>query len=54
MDKARALRFLSLQALVNREIEVYGQASLELVHQLDELTDELTPEEIDYVLEMSK
>ena len=53
MDKARALRFLSLQALVNREIEVYGQASVELADQLDELTNELTDEEIDYILELT-
>ena len=52
MDKARALRFLSLQALVNREIEVYGQASVELADQLDELTNELTNEEIDYIIEL--
>ena len=52
MDKARALRFLSLQALVNREIEVYGQASVELADQLDELTNELTNEEIDYIVEL--
>ena len=52
MDKARALRFLSLQSLVNREIEVYGQASLELADQLDELTNELTDEEIDYIIEL--
>jgi hypothetical protein len=52
MNKERALRFLDLQALVNREIEVYGQASIELADQLEELGDELTAEEIDYVLEI--
>ena len=52
MDKARALRFLSLQSLVNREIEVYGQASIELTDQLDELIGELTDEEIVYILEL--
>jgi hypothetical protein len=52
MNKERALRFLDLQALVNREIEVYGQISIELADQLEELGDELTAEEIDYVLEI--
>jgi hypothetical protein len=54
MNKERALRFLDLQALVNREIEVYGQASIELADQLEELGDELTAEEIDYVLEIKR
>ena len=54
MKKERALRFLDLQALVNREIEVYGQASIELADQLDELISELTDEEIVYILEIKK
>ena len=54
MNTERALRFLDLQALVNREIEVYGQASLELADQLLELTDQLTDEEIEYVLEFKR
>ena len=54
MDKARALRFLDLQSLINREIEVYGQASIELADQLDELIGELTDEEIVYILEFKK
>ena len=54
MKKERALRFLDLQALVNREIEVYGQASLDLADQLDELIGELTDEEIVYILEIKK
>ena len=54
MDKARALKFLDLQSLINREIEVYGQTSVELADQLDELTGELTDEEIVYILEIKK
>ena len=54
MKKERALRFLDLQALINREIEVRGQASVELADQLDELIGELTDEEIVYILEIKK
>ena len=54
MNKERALRFLDLQALVNREIEVYGQASLDLADQLNELIGQLTDEEIVYILEIKK
>ena len=54
MDKARALKFLDLQSLINREIEVYGQTSVELADQLDELIGELTDEEMDYILEFKK
>ena len=54
MNKERALRFLDLQALINREIEVSGQTSVELADQLDELIGELTDEEIVYILEIKK
>ena len=54
MNTERALRFLDLQAVVNREIEVCGQASVELADQLMELTDQLTDEEIEYVLEFKR
>jgi len=54
VNKAKVLNFLDVQALVNREIEVYGKADPELADHLEELGDSLTMEEIDYLLEFIK
>jgi|LakMenE01Jun11ns_1017448.scaffolds.fasta_scaffold9428228_1 hypothetical protein len=52
VDKMKVLNFLDVQALVDREIEVYGKADTELVDHLEELGDALTISEIDYMLEL--
>lgn len=53
LNKNKVLRFLGLQALVNREIEVYGQATEELVEQLEKLGDSFTEEEVAYCCEIA-
>ena len=52
VDKMKVLNFLDVQALVDREIDVYGKADPELVDHLEELGDALTIPEIDYILEL--
>lgn len=54
LNKEKVLRFLDLQALVNREIEVYGQATEELVNQLERLGDSFTSEEVDYCCQIAE
>jgi hypothetical protein len=50
INKEKVFKFLDLQALVNREIEVYGQASIELADQLEQLGDSLNMEEIEFCI----
>jgi hypothetical protein len=53
LNKQKVLRFLDIQSLVNREIEVYGQATEELVDQLEKLGDSFTSEEVSYCCEIA-
>ena len=53
LNKAKVLRFLGIQALVNREIEVYGQATEGLVDQMEKLGDSFTVEEVEYCCEIA-
>ena len=52
VDKMKVLNFLDVQALVDREIDVYGKADPELADHLEELGDALTIPEIEYILEL--
>ena len=51
VNKEKVFRFLEVQELVNREIDVYGQASVEIVDLLDQLSDDLNPNEIEFLVE---
>jgi len=51
VNKEKVFRFLEVQELVNREIDVYGKASSELVDQLDQLGDDLSADEIGFLVE---
>lgn len=53
LNKERVLRFLEVQNLVNREIDVYGQATEEMADLLDELGDQLTEQDIEYIFELT-
>jgi hypothetical protein len=53
LNKEKVLRFLGIQSLVNREIEVYGQATEELVEQMERLGDSFTAEEVEYCCEIA-
>ena len=51
VNKEKVFRFLEVQELVNREIDMYGQASVEIVDLLDQLSDDLNPNEIEFLVE---
>ena len=53
LNKEKVLRFLGIQSLVNREIEVYGQATEELVEQMEKLGDSFSVEEVEYCCEIA-
>ena len=53
VNKEKVFRFLEVQELVNREIYVYGEASSELVDQLDQLGDDLSADEIGFLVEFT-
>ena len=53
VNKEKVFRFLEVQELVNREIDVYGKASFELVDQLDQLGDDLSADEIEFLVEFT-
>jgi hypothetical protein len=53
VNKEKVFRFLEVQELVNREIDVYGKASSELVDQLDQLGDDLSADEIEFLVEFT-
>jgi hypothetical protein len=49
---SKAQQFLDLQAKVNQEIDELGQATNESANQLESLSNELTDQEIDEVIEL--
>jgi len=51
VNKEKVFEFLEVQELVNKEIDVYGQASAELVDRLDQLGDGLNYNEIEFLVE---
>jgi hypothetical protein len=53
VNKEKVFRFLEVQELVNREIDIYGEASSELVDQLDQLGDDLSADEIEFLVEFT-
>jgi hypothetical protein len=53
VNKEKVFRFLEVQELVNREIDIYGEASSELVDQLDQLGDDLSADEIGFLVEFT-
>jgi hypothetical protein len=53
VNKEKVFRFLEVQEIVNREIDVYGKASSELVDQLDQLGDDLSTDEIGFLVEFT-
>ena len=51
MESMNVTRVITMQKLVNFQIDTKGQADIELVNDLENMCDSLTSEEIDELLE---
>jgi|APGre2960657373_1045057.scaffolds.fasta_scaffold135781_2 hypothetical protein len=51
VDREKVINFLNVQDLVNVQIKTFGKADPELADYLEKLSDALTIDEIDYLLE---
>jgi len=51
VNKEKVFRFLEVQELVNKDIDMYGKASSALVAYLDQLSDSLNEDEIEFLCE---
>ena len=51
MNNINVTRVIALQKAVNYQIDIKGQADIELVNDLENMCDSLTSEEIDELLE---
>jgi hypothetical protein len=52
MNIQKVERFIELQERINREIDLYGQASISSCNMLMEIGDSLSSEEIEKVLQL--
>ena len=52
MNIQKVEKFIELQERVNREIDLYGQASISSCDMLMEIGDDLSSEEIEKVLQL--
>ena len=52
MNIQKVERFIELQERVNREIDLYGQASISTCNMLMEIGDSLSHEEVEKVLQL--
>jgi hypothetical protein len=52
MNIQKVRRFVELQERANREIEIYGKSSMSTMIMLEEIGDNLTPEEADEVIKL--
>ncbi len=48
----RVSEFLKLQEMINFQIDLTGEASLEMADELEEISNSLNSDEIDYIFEM--
>ena len=48
----RVSEFLKLQEMINFQIDLTGEASLEIVEELEEISNSLNSDEIEYIFEM--
>jgi len=44
--------FIKLQEMINFQIDLTGEASLEMANELEEISNSLNSDEIDYIFEM--
>jgi hypothetical protein len=51
MSTERVSRFFQLQEMINFQIDLTGEANLEIVDELEELANSLNDEEVDYIFE---
>lgn len=51
MNTERVSRFFQLQEMINFQIDLTGEANLEIVNELEELVNSLNSEEVDYIFE---
>jgi hypothetical protein len=51
MSTERVSRFFQLQEMINFQIDLTGEANLEIVDELEELVNSLNDEEVDYIFE---
>jgi hypothetical protein len=52
MNIQKVERFIELQERINREIDLYGQASISTCNMLMEIGDSLSSEEVEKVLQL--
>jgi hypothetical protein len=48
----RVSRFFELQEMINFQIDLTGEASLEMADELEEISNSLNSDEIEYIFEM--
>jgi hypothetical protein len=48
----RVSEFLKLQEMINFQIDLTGEASLEMADELEEISNSLNSDEIEYIFEM--
>ena len=51
MNTERVSRFFELQEMINFQIDLTGEANLEMADELEELANSLNDEEVDYIFE---